>query len=259
MMPASFAALEPQLLLWLVAMLRPGAAFFAAPLTGSPQVPMQLRLVISLAIGIPAVQLSGLHLPAEGLLSLPGLFLALGEIVIGLGMGFAVQLGFAAALVAGEAISNAMGIGFASMVNPMSGQSSSAIGHLLTLVATFLFLASDGHLLFARIVIESYAAFPPGGPVPLQLLGGLSNLGGLIFAAGLTIALPVTAALVLVQLIMGILGRSAPSLNLFSVGMPAAMVAGMILLAMTAPLMADATLAAVNQGLAEAARIAHGG
>src|SRR5690348_4273435 len=102
----------------MVAMLRPGAAFFAAPLTGSSQVPVQLRLVISLAIGIPAIQLAGPHLPSEGIISLAGLLLGIGEIVIGLALGFAVQGGFAAALVAGETISNSMGLGFASMVNP---------------------------------------------------------------------------------------------------------------------------------------------
>lgn len=258
-MPEAFASLEPQLLVWMVAMLRPGAAFFAAPITGSSQVPLQLRLVISLAIGIPAVQLSGLHLPPDGMISADGLLLAIGEIAIGLALGFAVQAGFAAALVAGETISNSMGLGFASMINPTNGQSSSAIGQLLTMMATFLFLASDGHLLFARILVESYRAFPPGGSIPLQLFSELSRIGGLIFAAGLAIALPVAAALVLVQLIMGVLSRSAPSLNLFSVGMPAAMVTGVILLAMTAPLMADAILAAIRQGLDVAARLSHGG
>ena len=258
-MPEGFRSLEPQLLVWMVAMLRPGAAFFAAPITGSSQVPLQLRLVISLAIGIPAVQLSGLHLPPDGMISADGLFLAIGEIVIGLALGFALQAGFAAALVAGETISNSMGLGFASMINPTNGQSSSAIGQLLTMMATFLFLASDGHLLFARILVESYRAFPPGGSIPLQLFSELSGLGGLIFGAGLAIALPVAAALVLVQLIMGVLSRSAPSLNLFSVGMPAAMVSGIILLAMTAPLMADAILAAIRQGLDVAARLSHGG
>jgi len=257
--PQGFAGIEQQLLVWMVAMLRPGAAFLAAPLTGSPQVPVQLRLVIALAVGIPAVQLSGLHLPADGMISAAGLFLAVGEIVIGLALGFALQAGFAAALVAGETISNAMGLGFASMTNPMTGQSSSAVGQLLMMMATFLFLASDGHLLFARILVESYGAFPPGAAIPLQLFAELAKLGGLIFAAGLAIALPVAAALVLVQLVLGVLSRSAPSLNLFSVGMPAAMVTGIILLAMTAPLIADAILAAIHQGLDQAAWLANGG
>lgn len=258
-MPPGFAGLEQSLLLWLVAMLRPGAAFLAAPVMGAPQVPVQLRLVIALAVGIPAAQVSGFTLPAEGMITLDGLLLVMGEIVMGLALGFAVQLGFAAAILAGEAISNAMGLGFAAMTDPMSGQASSAIGHLLTMLATFLFLASDGHLLFARIIIESYGAFPPGGRLPLGLIAGLVKLGSLIFAAGLAIALPVAAALVLVQLILGILGRSAPSLNLFSVGMPAAILVGIILLAVAAPTMAEAILRAINQGLAQAGSLARGG
>lgn len=258
-MPQQFAGIEQHLLLWMVAMIRPGAALFAAPLTGAQQVPVQLRLVIALAIGIPAVQLSGFQLPAAGMISPDGFLLAIGEVVIGVGLGFAVQAGFAAALVAGEAISNAMGLGFAAMTNPLSGQASPALGQLLSMIAIFLFLASDGHLLFARIVVESYQAFPPGGAVPLQLLGQLTKLGSLIFAAGLAIALPVAAALVLVQLIMGVLARSAPSLNLFSVGIPAAIVAGVVLLAMAAPLMADTIISAINQGLNQSAIFAHGG
>lgn len=257
-MPSGFAGIEQQLLLYMIALLRPGAAFFAAPITGSPQVPVQLRLIIALAVGVPAVSFAGLHVPVDGVLSIEGLMIAVGEIVIGLGIGFAVQVGFAAALVAGETISNAMGLGFAAMANPMSGQSSSAVGQLLSMIATFLFLASDGHLLFAKMIIESYTSLPPGGSLPLQLLGDLSSLGGLVFSAAITIALPVTAALVLVQLIMGILSRSAPSLNLFSVGMPVAMVAGIIMLVVAAPLMTDDILGAINLGLQKSAALAHG-
>lgn len=249
--------IEQQLLLWMVAILRPGAAFIAAPVTGAPQVPLQLRLIIALAVGLPATQITGFELPNEGLLSVQGALMIAGEIGIGLALGFSVQLGFAAALVAGETISNAMGLGFAAMTDPMSGQASSAVGQLLTMLATFLFLASDGHLLFAGIVVDSYRAFPPGGGAPLEMMSGLAQLGTLIFSAGLAIALPVSAALVLVQLILGILGRSAPALNLFSVGMPAAIVIGILLLAVSAPMLADAILHAINQGLDQASGVTH--
>jgi flagellar biosynthetic protein FliR len=258
-MPGGFGELEKYLLLWAVAMLRPGAAFLAAPVTGATQIPVQLRLVVSLAIGIPAIQLSGFTLPPDGLLTVSGLLMAFGEIVIGLALGFSVQLGFAAALIAGETISNAMGLGFAAMNDPMTGHPSSAVGHLLTMIATFLFLGSDGHLLFARVILESYRAFPPGGTVPLQAISGLATLGSLIFSAGLVIAMPVASAIVLLQLIMGVLGRSAPSLNLLSVGMPAAVAFGVLLLAMSAPMLAESIMTAVSQGLARAGALAHGG
>lgn len=258
-MPTGLGQLESYLVLWAVAMLRPGAAFFAAPVTGASQIPVQLRLVVALAVGIPAVQLSGFTMPAEGLLNLSGLLLVLGEIVIGLALGFSVQLGFAAALIAGETISNAMGLGFAAMNDPLSGHPSSAVGHLLTMLATFLFLSSDGHLLFARIILESYRAYPPGGALPFQAISSLTTMGGLIFSAGVVIAMPVASAILILQLVMGVLGRSAPSLNLLSVGLPAAVAFGVLLLALAAPMLADSIFVAVSQGLARAGALANGG
>src|SRR3546814_13902780 len=84
-------------------------------------------------------------LPPEGIVSVPGFFFIIGEVVIGLAIGFVLQMGLAAALLAGEVISNAMGLGFASMVDPLSGASSSAIGQFLSLMAPALFLAAAGH------------------------------------------------------------------------------------------------------------------
>jgi flagellar biosynthetic protein FliR len=80
-----------------------------------------------------------------------------------------------------------------------------------------------------------------------------------LFAAGLSIALPVGFALILVQLVMGMLARSAPQLNLFSVGIPAALLAGIVLLAIAAPVIGDGIIDVLGQGLGEARRIALGG
>ena len=121
-MPAGFAGLEAQLWLWLVAMIRPGAAFLAAPVFGAAFVPVQLRLIIALAIGIPGLAATEFTLPVDGLASMEGFLLVLGEVLAGLALGFAVQIGYSAALIAGETIGNAMGLGFAAMVDPSTGQ-----------------------------------------------------------------------------------------------------------------------------------------
>jgi flagellar biosynthesis protein FliR len=84
------------------------------------------------------------------------------------------------------------------------------------------------------------------------------QFGGALLGAGLTIALPVGFALVLVQIIMGMLARSAPSLNLFAVGMPVAVMAGLILLAIAAPVMGEGLTAALKSGLDQAQSIAEG-
>lgn len=258
-MPIAFASLEQHLLIWMIAMIRPGAAFFAAPVFGARSVPVVVRLIIALGIGVPAAALSGLALPEAGIVSLDGFVMIVSEVLVGLAMGFAVQIGFSAALLGGEAISNAMGLGFASMNDPVGGHSSAAIGQFLSMIATFLFLALGGHLALAAIIVESYKAMPPGAAwLSADALAGMVKFGGLIFAAGLSIALPVGFALVLVQVVMAMIARSTPTLNLFAVGMPATLLAGIILLAMAAPAMSDSITHAIRAGLDQAAQIARG-
>ncbi len=231
----------------------------AAPVFGAPSVPVQLRLVIALAIGVPAASISGLTLPADGFVSVAGIMMIISEVLLGLAMGFAVQIGFAAALVGGEAVSNAMGLGFASMNDPMGGQSSAAIGQLLSMLGTFLFLSMGGHLILASIIIESFRAMPPGEAwMSAKALGGMAQFGGLVFSAGLSVALPVGFAMVLVQVIMAVIGRSTPSLNLFAVGLPATLMAGIVLLAIAAPVMGDSISVAIRAGLDQAGLIAGG-
>jgi len=162
MIPAGFAGIEDQLWLWLVAMIRPGAAFLAAPIFGAAFVPLQVRAIVALAIGIPGLAFTSFHLPPEGLATMAGFLLVAGEIIAGLAIGFAVQIGFSCALVSGEVIGNAMGLGFAAMMDPATGQQNPVLGQFLMIVATLLFLAMDGHLMLARVIVESYHALPPG-------------------------------------------------------------------------------------------------
>lgn len=259
MFPQGFAGVETQLWLWLIAMIRPGAAFFAAPIFGARAVPVQLRLILSLAVGMAAMNSVVFTLPPGGVASFAGVLLVMGEVLAGLAMGFALQIGYAAAFVAGETIANAMGLGFASMVDPQSGASTQVVGQFLSILATLLLLGMDGHLMLTAFVVESYKALPPGGPmISNDAIYGLVMFGGAMLGAGLTVALPVGFALVLVQLVMGMLARSAPSLNLFAVGMPAALIGGLVLLALAAPVMADGLTVALQRGLDEAQTLAEG-
>lgn len=259
MFPAGFEHVEDQLWLWLVAMIRPGAAFFAAPIFGMAAVPVQLRLIVSLAVGMAGLSAVPFQLPPDGVTSVPGIVLVLGEIMAGVALGFAVQIGFSAALLAGETIGNTMGLGFASMIDPHSGSSSPALGQFLSIVATFLFLAIGGHLTLATIIVDSYRALPVGAAMPASSsIRGLVMFGGDVFAAGLSIALPVGFALILVQIVMGMLSRSAPAMNLFAVGLPATLLAGLVLMAIAAPNMGEGITTSINAGLAEAKLIAAG-
>lgn len=259
MIAPGFQGVEAQLWIWLIAMIRPGAAFLAAPIFGNRAVPVQLRLILSLALGMAAMNSITFTLPPGGIASIAGVLLVMGEVLAGLALGFAVQIGYAAAFVAGETIGNTMGLGFASMVDPQTGGSTQVVGQFLSILSTFLLLGMDGHLMLVSYVVESYRALPPGGPLlSADALWGLVTFGGTLFGAGLTIALPVGFALVMIQLVMAMLARSAPALNIFAVGLPVSLMSGLILLAMAAPIMGDGITGALRSGLEKAQSIAAG-
>jgi flagellar biosynthetic protein FliR len=258
MIAPGFVGVEAQLWIWLIAMIRPGAALIAAPIFGASAVPVQLRIMLSLAVGMAALNSVTITLPADGVASIEGFALVAGEILAGLALGFALQLGYAAAFIGGETIANAMGLGFSSMVDPQSGQSTPVVGQFLSILATFILLAMDGHLLLISQIVASYHALPPGELMPNGAFRAIVDFGSAMFAAGVTIALPVGFTLILVQIVMAVLARSAPSLNLFSVGMPATLLGGLILLAMAAPVMGEAIIASLQASLDLVASLAGG-
>lgn len=242
----------------MLASIRPGAAFLAAPVFGAPQVPLLLRFVLAVAVGVPSSMIATVTLPAQGMVSLAGLLLLAGEVVIGLALGFALQTGFAAVSMAGEAIGNAMGLGFASILDPMSGRGTPAISQILSIFASLLFLSMDGHLAFVTVVIESHRQLPVGGGLlSAGAVEAIVAMGGAMFAAAVTLALPVVTGVILIQLVMALLARSAPALNLFAVGLPAALLGGLALFAFATPVMGQAvirTLIATLEGSAQVLR-----
>ncbi len=246
--------------MWLMAMIRPGAAMVVAPIFGATNIPIQIRIILAFMIGMVATNSVSFDLPSETAITLGNSLFVMGEVVTGLAIGFALQLGYSSVMIAGETISNAMGLGFASMSDPQTGQSTPVIGQFLTIFATLLLLAIDGHLMLIATIVQSYAALPPGfammGP---EMLYSMVQFGGTLFSMGLLIALPVGGALILVQLMMGFLARTAPALNLFAVGIPVTITAGLVGLAVTAPIIADAVIRALGMGLDQAALVAGGG
>ena len=258
-MPDALSQLEPTLLLWLFAMIRPGAAFLAAPFFGAPQVPVQMRIILSIVIGMAALASNQIATPASGLFSFEGILSTLLEVVIGLAIGFSLQFAYSAALLGGEVISNAMGLGFAALANPLGGQPSPAISQLLSILAIFLFLGFDGHLLFIHSIASTYASFPPGvTPLPRSFFESLLQFSGQMFSSGLSIAFPLAAALIILQLVMAVISRSAPTLNLFAVGLPATLLVGLVLLALSAPTIADIIYQVLLDGLGQAGMLATG-
>jgi flagellar biosynthetic protein FliR len=242
-------SIEPQLWALVFTMVRIGAAFLAAPVFGAVAVPVQVRIILSAAIGILTLNVMTVQPPAE-IFSLTT-FLSIGaEALIGLALGFVLQIAFAAPLVAAETIGISMGIGFAAAVDPQNGQQSPALGNFLSVLLTLLFLSVDGHLILVDLIVRSYQVMPPGASwLAAERLRDIAMFGGYTFAAGLLLALPVGFLLLCMNVVVGMLSRSAPSLNLFAVGLPASLLVGVVALFVALPAMGDYMQVIVREGL----------
>jgi flagellar biosynthesis protein FliR len=248
-----FGAVEGELWKLVFVMMRVGAALMAAPFFSAAAVPVQLRIAISGAVAVLISAWVPVTVP-PALLSLPGLLIVANEALIGLALGFVLQLSFAAPVIAAEQIGGAMGMSIASAADPVSGTHSPVLGQYFTVLLTIVFLGMGAHLTWLRLVVESYRLLPPGsGWLGTAALEQVAALGSRMFLAGLVIAFPVTLLLLLVQLAAGVLSRSAPSLNLFALGLPAGVLAGLAALIAAAPLTADQFSALTDEGIENAA------
>ncbi len=242
-------AIEPQLWAMLFTMVRVGAAFIAAPIFGAVSVPLPVRVTLSASIALLAMNAAPIAAPTQ-VFAVATLLAVAAEILVGLALGFILQIAFAAPLVASELIGSSMGIGMAQQVDPLNGRSTPALGSFLSILLTLLFLSVDGHLVLVDLIVRSYEAMPPGAAwLSPEKLRGIAVFGGYAFIAGLLLALPVGFLLLCLNLVVGMLSRSAPALNLFAVGLPASLAVGVVALLAAMPAMGDYMLVIVRETL----------
>lgn len=219
---------------WWLPFARISAAMMTAPLFGHRAIPRPARLMAALLL---AALLAPWQPVVSGFnpLSLQGGLLTANEIILGISLGFILQLVFEAVLFAGQFIATGMGLGFATLVDPQQG-SVAVLGQFLMLVTMLLFLAMNGHLAFIRLIAESFHAWPVAtavfSPDSMQLV--LGWIGAMLRGA-LGIALPAVIALLVVQVAMGVISRASPTLNLFAVGFPITLMLGLVVLERTLP------------------------
>ncbi|MES2095229.1 MAG: flagellar biosynthetic protein FliR [Pseudomonadota bacterium] len=251
-------AIEPQAWALLFVMVRIGAAFIAAPVFGAVSIPLPVRISLSGAIAVLVMAVHPVTPPAE-VFGLATFVAVAAEALIGLAMGFILQIAFAAPMIASEVIGTSMGIGFASAIDPQNGRSTPALGQFFSVLLTLLFLSVNGHLVLVDMLVRSYTVLPPGGSwLGAERLRDIAFFGGYTFAAGLLLALPVGFLLLCLNMIVGMISRSAPSLNLFAVGLPASLAVGVVALALAMPAMGDYMLVIVQEGLDATQRLVFG-
>ena len=216
-------------LLW--PMLRISALLIAAPIFSLRALSLRIRILLALSLTWLVYPLH--DWPTIDPLSPAGLLEIFNQLTIGLVMGLVLQVVVAAILIAGQSISNSVGLSMATMIDPNVGNVP-VIGQFLIVMSTLIFVGLGGHTMLLGLVIDSFNSMPIGKSLMGQAAWGqLVTWSSMIFLGGLLTALPVMVTLLFINVGLGVVTRAAPSLNVFSLGLPALMVAGYLIMIMS--------------------------
>lgn len=221
---------------WFWPFSRIAACLMVAPIFGARFVPVRLRLVLSLAITVVAAPMLPPP-PDVPVFSAQGVLITVQQIIIGVAIGFMLQLIFDAIGLGGQLIANSMGLSFAFNVDPSRGASTAALGQFYLLLTTMTFVVLDGHLALIEALVAGFQSLPPGqGGLGSDGLWAIGSFASTMFSGALAVALPGMTALLVVNLAFGVMSRAAPTLNLFGVGFPIILVFGLGILLAGLPL-----------------------
>lgn len=230
-----------QLDAWLAQLLWPfiriSSCFMVAPAFGAIFVPARIRIVLAGAVTFVIAPL--IPTPADITpFSAAGVIVTLQQVIIGIAIGFSLQVLFDAVTLGGQLLANSMGLSFAFNLDPMHGTQTPVLGQLYSMLVMLTFLSLDGHLKLIELLVEGFRSMPVGtSGLGQEGVWSIVVWGSQLFSGALSVALPGVTALLIVNIAFGVMSRAAPQLNLFAVGLPISLVFGLVIVVVGLPAM----------------------
>ncbi len=221
---------------WIVSLLWPLTRVLgmiaSAPILSHSAVPNRIKLGLGIMLTLIIIPTLP-AIPSFEIFSFKGLLILAQQLMIGLAIGFCMRLVFSAIELAGHMIGMTMGLGFASFFDPQTSGQTTAISQFLVILAMLIFLSLNGHLLMVSAIANSFTSMPIGVETSSVDYMKIVQWAEMIFTAGMSLALPVVTALLITNMALGILTKTAPQLNLFGIGFPITISVGFIVLAVS--------------------------
>ncbi|MEM9102081.1 MAG: flagellar biosynthetic protein FliR [Pseudomonadota bacterium] len=229
----SFENIERLLAQYFFPFSRIAAVVMSMSIIGNRTIPAQIKLLLALTLTIvsaPFVEI----IPDVSLLSLSSALIIIEQIIIGVGIGFITKLLFETFILGAQIIAMQTGLGFASMIDPTNGLQVPVLSQFYLLLVTLMFLAIDGHLVVIELMINSLNTLPIGESIfQLRSLKIIVDWTSIMFAAALMMCLAAVLSLLMINLAFGVITRAAPQLNIFVIGFPMTLLAGLLIVWIT--------------------------
>lgn len=210
-----FSALSESLPLLGLVVLRSSGLFFTAPLFGQERVPFRIRVFLSIAIAsliFPSLNLTDAAVPTA---TFAWLIAGLLEVLTGAIYGWSSLLMFEGVILAGQMVGLQMGFAQANVLNPESQTQRPLLSEIYYLLAFMVFFAVNGHHMLILIFQKSFMVVPPGQlAFEGELAAQLSRMFAQIFIVGLMLAAPINGILTLIDIVLGLIARTAPQMNI---------------------------------------------
>jgi flagellar biosynthetic protein FliR len=208
-----------QFLLFTLILTRVSGLTVTAPLFGSKDVPLRVRALLALTLAVLVFPLQKNAAVEDPGTMLNYLALLGGELLIGAFLGLGVMLLFHGMELAGELIASTGGLMLADVFDPNSDSSVPIVSRFFFLFSLSVFLCIGGHRLVMAGLLDTFQAIPPGkGLFDASVHDAFLTLLTQSFALGLRVASPAVTALLLGMLVMGLIGRTVPQLNILIIG-----------------------------------------
>jgi flagellar biosynthetic protein FliR len=228
-----------QILAFTFVFLRIGAMLVMIPVVGESTVPLRVKAGLALLISLiayPSVRMAVPTLqPQAEIIAVAAAMI--GEVMIGLLLGFAAKIVFAGIQFAGDMIGVQMGFSIVNVIDPVSRVQTSIMAEFQYLIAALVYLAIDAHHLFIYAIVDSYRLVAPFGyHFSGALLEALISFSSGLFSTAIKISAPVMAVLLFTNVALGIVARTVPQINVFIVGFPLQIAAGLFFVGLTVPI-----------------------
>jgi flagellar biosynthetic protein FliR len=241
-----------QLDAWLAQLLWPfiriGSCLMVAPTFGALFVPARIRIVLAGAITLIIAPL----VPSPTAIapfSAAGVIVTIQQVIIGIAIGFCLQVLFDAVTLGGQLLANSMGLSFAFNTDPVHGVETPVLGTLYSMLVMLTFLSLDGHLKLIELLVDGFRTMPIGtSGLGQEGIWSIVSWGSQLFSGALAVALPGVTALLIVNVAFGVMSRAAPQLNLFAVGFPISLIFGLLIVLAGLPAMQTTFTGLLEQG-----------
>ena len=215
---------------------RISAFFLVVPVFGSTVVPVQIRVGVTVMLSVFFAGLVPLPVQIGSASAIQiGLTLA-GEATYGFLLGLIAYMLFSVVRCSGEIIEQQMGFTTAEVIDPLSGESSQPLGVLMEVAFLLMLLAANGHHLLLQVIVRSYQTFPIGTIPSISVMtNGAIQASSMMLVASLRLAAPILVAFLLLFVVLAILARIVPEMDILFMTMPVRVGLGFVMMILFLP------------------------